>query len=124
MSGIGPKTTESLKRKHGIESIGQIISVGDEVEMLRKFGDLGKFFYRIISGKGRTVIKPIDTYGAKSISNGRTVNIKTNQSMTPLSPGEAFMQHALEQGRVHILTELRCTHTSSRMKQILIAKML
>ena len=72
MSGIGPKTTESLKRKHGIETIGQIIAVGDEVEMLRKFGDLGKFFYRIISGKGRTIIKPINTYGGKSISNGRT----------------------------------------------------
>ncbi|NPE09606.1 MAG: DNA polymerase IV, partial [Asgard group archaeon] len=72
MSGIGPKTTESLKRRHGIETIGQIIAVGDEVEMLRKFGDLGKFFYRIISGRGRTIIKPINTYGAKSISNGRT----------------------------------------------------
>ncbi len=72
MSGIGPKTTESLKRRHGIETIGQIIAIGDEVEMLRKFGDLGKFFYRIISGKGRTIINPINTYGAKSISNGRT----------------------------------------------------
>ncbi|MCK5045879.1 MAG: hypothetical protein KAS22_04820, partial [Candidatus Heimdallarchaeota archaeon] len=72
MSGIGPKTTESLKRRHGIETIGQIIAIGDEVEILRKFGDLGKFFYRIISGKGRTIINPINTYGAKSISNGRT----------------------------------------------------
>ena len=72
MSGIGPKTTERLKRRHGIETIGQIIAIGDEVEILRKFGDLGKFFYRIISGRGRTIINPINTYGAKSISNGRT----------------------------------------------------
>jgi len=72
MSGIGPKTTESLKKRHGIETIGQIIAIGSEVEMIRKFGGLGKFFYRIISGKGRTIIEPINTYGAKSISNGRT----------------------------------------------------
>ena len=61
-----------MKRKHNIETIGQIIDIGTEYEMIRKFGDLGKFFYRVISGKGRTEVKPSSSYGVKSISRGRT----------------------------------------------------
>lgn len=72
ISGIGTKSAESLKRKHGIDKIGQIIEIGSEHEMIRKFGRLGSFFYRIISGKGRTTIQPSSSYGVKSISRGRT----------------------------------------------------
>ena len=72
ISGIGPKSAESLKRKHGIEKIGQIMELETEFEMIRKYGSLGKFFYRVISGEGRTILKPNDYFGAKSISKGRT----------------------------------------------------
>ncbi|MGC9778153.1 MAG: DNA polymerase IV [Candidatus Heimdallarchaeota archaeon] len=72
ISGIGPKSAESLKRKHGIENIGQIIEIGSEHEMIRKFGRLGSFFYRVVSGKGRTTIQPSSSFGVKSISKGRT----------------------------------------------------
>lgn len=72
ISGIGPKSAESLKRRHGIETIGQIMELETEFEMIRKYGSLGKFFYRVISGEGRTVLKPNDYFGAKSISKGRT----------------------------------------------------
>ena len=72
ISGIGPKTAERLKKKHQITTIGQIIALGTEFEMIRKFGRLGSFFYRVISGKGRTIIEPKSSYGSKSISKGRT----------------------------------------------------
>lgn len=72
ISGIGPKTAERLKRKHDLETIGEIIALETEHAMIRKFGDLGKFFYRVISGEGRTIIKPNNSFGAKSISKGRT----------------------------------------------------
>ncbi|MHA1125462.1 MAG: DNA polymerase IV [Candidatus Heimdallarchaeota archaeon] len=72
LSGIGPKSATSLKNKHNIETIGQIIDIGTEYEMIRKFGDFGKFFYRIISGQGRTVVEPSNSYGVKSISRGKT----------------------------------------------------
>ncbi len=72
ISGIGPKSAERLKEKHGVETIGQIMKLETEYEMIRKYGSLGKFFYRVISGEGRTTLKPNDYYGAKSISKGRT----------------------------------------------------
>lgn len=72
ISGIGPKSAESIKRKHGIETIGQIIAIEEEHEMIRKFGRLGKYFYRVITGEGRTNIIPNNDYSMKSISKGRT----------------------------------------------------
>ncbi|MHA1556208.1 MAG: DNA polymerase IV [Candidatus Heimdallarchaeota archaeon] len=72
ISGIGPKSAEHLKQKHGVETIGQIMKLETEYEMIRKYGSLGKFFFRVISGEGRTTLKPNDYYGAKSISKGRT----------------------------------------------------
>jgi DNA polymerase IV (DinB-like DNA polymerase) len=72
ISGIGPKTATWLQEKHDITTIGQIMALETEYEMIRKFNSLGKFFYKIISGKGRTSIRPRDNYAAKSISNGRT----------------------------------------------------
>jgi len=72
VSGIGPKSASSLKLKHNIETIGQIIDVGQEHEMIRKFGDFGKYFFRVISGEGRTIIEPNNSYSVKSISRGRT----------------------------------------------------
>ncbi|MHA1212617.1 MAG: DNA polymerase IV [Candidatus Heimdallarchaeota archaeon] len=72
ISGIGPKSAESLKRKHDITTIGQIIAIGSEHEMIRKFGRLGSFFYRVVTGVGRTTIQPNSSFGAKSISKGRT----------------------------------------------------
>jgi len=72
INGIGPKTAEYLKQKHQIVAIGQIIALESEHEMIRKFGRLGSFFFRVISGKGRTKIEPNNSYGAKSISKGST----------------------------------------------------
>lgn len=72
ISGIGPKSSESIKRKYGVERIGQIIEIEEEHEMIRKFGRLGKFFYRVINGIGRTNIIPNNDYSMKSISKGRT----------------------------------------------------
>ncbi|NHJ47034.1 MAG: DNA polymerase IV [Asgard group archaeon] len=72
ISGIGKKTYESIKRKHGIETIGQIIEIEDEHLMVRKFGRLGSFFYKVINGIGRTNIIPNNDFGRKSISKGRT----------------------------------------------------
>jgi len=72
ISGIGPKSAESLKRRYNITTIGQIIEIGPEHEMIRKFGRLGSFFYRVVSGQGRTIIQPSSSFGVKSISKGRT----------------------------------------------------
>jgi DNA polymerase IV (DinB-like DNA polymerase) len=72
ISGIGPKSTESIKRKHDIDTIGQIIEIEEEHEMIRKFGRLGKYFFRVINGVGRTNIIPNNDYSMKSISKGRT----------------------------------------------------
>ncbi len=72
ISGIGPKSAERLQKNHGVETIGQIMKLETEYEMIRKYGSLGKFFYRIISGEGRTKLKTNDYYGAQSISKGRT----------------------------------------------------
>ncbi|MBN1330522.1 MAG: DNA polymerase IV [Candidatus Heimdallarchaeota archaeon] len=72
ISGIGPKTAESLKRKYNIEKIGQIIEIGSEHELIRKFGRLGSFFYKVVSGQGRTKIQPNSSFGVKSISKGST----------------------------------------------------
>ena len=72
ISGIGPKTAESLKCRHDIDTIGQIIEIGSEHEMIRKFGRLGTFFYRVVSGKGRTIIQSSSSFGGKSISKGST----------------------------------------------------
>ncbi|MFW9922974.1 MAG: DNA polymerase IV [Candidatus Thorarchaeota archaeon] len=70
--GIGKKSADAIKRKHGIETIGEIIKLETEYEMLRKFGRLGSFFFRVISGEGRTKIEPSNSFGAKSISRGNT----------------------------------------------------
>ena len=70
--GIGPKTSESIKKKHNVETIGQIIDLGSEHEMIRKFGNLGKFFYHIISGQGKTSVEPNNYFELQSISEGRT----------------------------------------------------
>jgi DNA polymerase IV (DinB-like DNA polymerase) len=72
ISGVGPKGAASLKKKHDIDTIGQLIDIGEEHELIRKFGRLGKFFYRVIAGEGRTNIVPNTTFSAKSISKGRT----------------------------------------------------
>jgi DNA polymerase IV (DinB-like DNA polymerase) len=56
ISGIGPKTATWLQEKHDITTIGQIMALETEYEMIREFNSLGKFFYKIISGKGRTSI--------------------------------------------------------------------
>lgn len=72
ISGIGPKSAEYLKKKHGVETLGQIMTLETEYEMIRKYGSLGKFFYRVITGEGRTSLTPNDYFGAKSISKGRT----------------------------------------------------
>ncbi|MHA1354981.1 MAG: Y-family DNA polymerase, partial [Candidatus Heimdallarchaeota archaeon] len=65
LSGIGPKSATSLKNKHSIETIGQIIDIGT-------------------SGQGRTVVEPSNSYGVKSISRGRTFygSVKDGEPVT------------------------------------------
>ncbi|MEA2069896.1 MAG: DNA polymerase IV [Asgard group archaeon] len=72
ISGIGPKTAKMLKEKYGIETIGQIMRHSTKYELIRKFGRLGLFFYRIITGQGRTTINPKTSHEIKSISKGKT----------------------------------------------------
>ncbi|MBD3193146.1 MAG: DNA polymerase IV [Candidatus Heimdallarchaeota archaeon] len=72
VNGIGPKTAKKLKEKHSIETIGDIITLGTKYEMIRKLGGLGNFFYKLISGEGRTTVQPRDSQATKSISKGKT----------------------------------------------------
>lgn len=72
VNGIGPKTAKKLKQKHSIETIGEIIALGTKYKMIRKLGELGDFFYQLISGEGRTTVQPKDSQATKSISKGKT----------------------------------------------------
>jgi DNA polymerase IV (DinB-like DNA polymerase) len=77
ISGIGPKTTTWLKKQHKIETIGDIIDIGSEYELIRKFGRFGKFFYKVISGQGKIELLPTSKPRRKSISKGRTFYRRT-----------------------------------------------
>jgi len=68
--GIGIKTTQKLKEKFGIETIGHLASIKDIEKLKRIFGKSGIYFYNIARGIDNSKVKP--RTGVKSISNQRT----------------------------------------------------